>query len=200
MTVDIHPGNVVHSMDHLVLDLATPDGATAYFTIYSLALMRDVGKGKVALLQVSTPDGVLDRCFGETVELAGRMQRRLRGIRAEGSAAPAIGVGGAPVQASIQRVPTSGHGERWTVESVDHMISASWVSPEPAFWLSAPAPAFDPTRDYVTTMVGYRGAELVVDGTAITGDPYPHKEWERRLGRPFSSCHVALAETAIEVA
>lgn len=200
MTVDIHPGNVVHSMDHLVLDLATPDGATAYFTIYSLALMRDVGQGQVALLRVSTPEGILDRCFGETIGLAARMQHRLRDMRADGNAFPAVGVEGAPRQASIRRTRTSPQGEHWTVESADHMISASWISPEPAFWLSAPAPAFHPTRDYVTTMVSYRGAELVVDGTTIAGDPYSHEEWEQRLGRSFSSCHVALAETAIEAA
>ena len=78
-------------MDHLVLDLATPDGADAYFTIYSIALMRGVGSGQVALLRVSTPDGLLDRCFGTTIGLATRMQQRLRGIRSAGGSAPSAG-------------------------------------------------------------------------------------------------------------
>ena len=200
MTVDIHPGKVVHSMDHLVLDLATPDGAIAYFTIYSLALMRDVGPGRVALLRVSTPDGVLDRCFGETIGLAARMQHRLRAIRSEGGAVPMVGVEHAPERAIMRRSTTSGQGEHWMVQSADHVISASWSDPEPAFWLSAPAPAFHPSRDYVTTMVSYHRAELVVDGTTVSGKPYAHDEWQQRLGRPFSSCHVALAETAVDVA
>lgn len=199
MTADIHPGKVVHSMDHLVLDLETPDAATAYFTIYSLSL-PEVGPGRVALLQVSTPDGVFDRCFGETIGLAARMQRRLRDIRSEGGVAPAVGIEPAPLQASIQRAPTSEQGEHWIVQSSDHLISASWSAPEPAFWLSARAPAFHPTRDYVTTMINYRQAELVVNGATIAGDPYAHDGWEQRLGRPLSSCHVALAETAIEAA
>lgn len=200
MTVDIHPGTVVHAMDHLVLDLATPDGATAYFTIYSLGLMRDVGPGRVALLRVSTPDGVLDRCFGETLGVAARMQHRLRAIRSEGGAVPLVGVDHAPHQATIRRSTTSDQGEHWMVRSADHVISAAWSGPEPAFWLSAPAPAFHPTRDYATTMVSYRRAELVVDGTSVSGEPYAHEEWQQRLGRPFSSCHIALAETAIEAA
>lgn len=198
MTVDIHAGKVVHAMDHLVLDLQTPSGATAYFTIYSLALMRDVGPGRVALLQVPTPDGVLERCFGETIGLAVRMQQRLRSIRAQGGALPEIGVHRAPQQATISRSTTSVQGEHWMVHSGDHVISASWSDPEPAFWLSAPAPAFHPDRDYFTTLVSYHSAELVVDGTTVSGDPYNHDLWQRRLGRPFSSCHVALAETAVE--
>ena len=200
MTVDIHPGTVVHSMDHLVLDLATHDGAIAYFTIYSIALMQDVGPGRVALLRVSTPDGVLDRCFGETLGLAARMQHRLRAIRSEGGTVPMVGVEHPPVQATMRRSATSGQDEHWMVQSADHVISASWSNPEPAFWLSAPAPAFHPTRDYVTTMVSYQSAELIINGTTISGEPYAHEEWQQRLGRPFSSCHVALAETAVEAA
>jgi hypothetical protein len=198
MKAEIHPGEVIHSMDHLVLDLAAPDGSIAYFTIYSLGLMRDVGTGLVALLRVSTPAGVLDRCFGETIGLAARMQRRLRMIRSDGGSAPAVGVENTPVQASIRRLSTFGQGEQWLVESTDHTISASWSAAEVPFWVSAPAPIFHPERDYVTTMISYRRAELVVDGAVIEGSPYPHSGWEERLGRPFSSCHVALAETAIE--
>lgn len=198
MTVEIHPGNVVHAMDHLVLDLNTSGGATAYFTIYSLALMRSVGAGRVALLQIPTPDGVLERCFGETIGLAVRMQRRLRSIRSQGGAIPEIGTQRAPQQAAIMRSTTSTPGEHWLVHSGDHVISASWSDPEPAIWLSAPAPEFHPELDYFTTLVSYQSAELVVDGTTVSGDPYNHDVWQRRLGRPFSSCHVALAETAVE--
>lgn len=200
MTVDIHAGNVVHSMDHLVLDLATPDRSVAYFTIYSLGLMRDVGPGRVALLRVSTEEGTIDRCFSETIGLGIRMQRRLRAIQADGGSVPTVGMPNPPVQATIERATSSDHGEHWTVESAAHTISASWSEPEPPFWVSAPAPAFHPTRDYVTTMVSYRKAELTVDGLTVAGEPYLHDGWHQRLGRPFSSCHVALAETAIEAA
>ena len=197
-TVEIHPGEVVHSMDHLVLDLAGSDGPTAYLTIYSLGLMRDVGQGRVALLRCDTPGGAVDRCFGETVGLAARMQKRLRAIRSEGGSVPTVGGDDAPTQATIRRLPSSGDAEQWLIRSDDQEIVASWSDPEPALWLSAPAPAFHPTRDYVTTMVGYRRAELVVDGTRMTGEPYVHELWQQRLGRPFSSCHAALAETAID--
>lgn len=185
-------------MDHLVLDLASPDGTDAYFTIYSVGLMRDVGAGRVALLRVRTSEGVLDRCVGETIGLAARMQRRLRHMGGSGVSVPAVGADHAPAQASIKRMPTSGRGEHWVVESAEHSISASWSVPDPALFVSAPAPAFHPTRDYVTTLISYRRAELWVDGTRIEGEPYEHTGWAERLGRPFSSCHVALAETAIE--
>ena len=49
------------------LHLAAIGDLDAYFTIYSIALMRGVGSGQVALLRVSTPDGLLDRCFGTTI-------------------------------------------------------------------------------------------------------------------------------------
>ena len=84
------------------------------------------------------------------------------------------------------------------MQSDNHVISASWSDAEPAFWLSAPAPELHPTRDYVTTMISYQRAELVVDGSIVAGVPYAHDWWQERLGRPFSSCHAALAETAIE--
>lgn len=200
MTAVIHRGEVVHSMDHLVLELATPDDTIAYFTIYSLGLMRGVGSGNVALLRVSTPDGILDRCFGETIDLAERMQHRLRGIRSDGGSVPAAGTEHPPLRASIRRIPSSGESETWMVGSEEHTISAAWSAAEPAFWLSAPAPAFHPTRDYVTTMISYRRAELVVDGITIDGEPHDHAGWEQRLGRPLSSCHAAWAETAIETA
>lgn len=196
MTTQIHPGELVHAMDHLVLDLATPDGTIAYFTIYSLGLMRDVGSGRVALLRVATPDGVIDRCFGETIALAERMQTRLRGM--QNPAVPAVGLEHPPQKAIIRRHPSLEAGEHWLVESPQHTVSAAWRAGEPAFWLSAPAPAFHPTRDYVTAMVSYRRAKLVVDGRDIEGETYNHARWEERLGRPFSSCHVALAETALE--
>jgi hypothetical protein len=198
MTVQIHPGEVVHSMDHLVLELATPDETTNYFTIYSLGLMRQVGSGRVALLRVSTSDGILDRCFGESIDLAERMQRRLRRIRSDGGPAPAVGTEYPPIEASIHRLPSVDGDETWTVTSDEHTVSATWSSAEPAFWLSAPAPVFHPTRDYVTTMTSYRQAALVVDGTPIPGDPRDHAGWGERLGRPFSSCHAAWAETAVE--
>lgn len=198
MTVQIHPGEVVHSMDHLVLELVAPDETSAYFTIYSLGLMRDVGSGRVALMRVTTPEGIIDRCFGESTEVAERMQRRLRGIRSDGGAVPAAGTEHPPVKASIRRLPSADGDETWVVTSDEHSVSATWGSPEPAFWLSAPAPAFHPSRDYVTTMVSYRSAELVVDGTKVGGEPGDHADWGERLGRPFSTCHAAWAETAIE--
>jgi len=194
----IHPGEVIHSMDHLVLDLATADGTTANATIYSLGHMRDVGAGRVALVRIPTTNGVLDRCFGETIGLAARMQRRLRAIRAEGGPAPEVGTSSRPIQATIRRLPTSEQGEHWVVESTDHTVSASWSSADLPVWVSAPAGTFHPSRDYVATMISYRRAELIVDGTMVEGAPYAHAGWEGRLGRPFSSCHVALAETAIE--
>ena len=111
-----------------------------------------------------------------------------------------VGVEHTPERAAVRRLTTSVRGEHWMVQSADHTIVAKWSEPEPAFWLSAPAPAFHPTRDYFTTMVSYQRAELVVDGTPVLGEPYAHEEWQQRLGRPLSSCHVALAETAIEAA
>jgi hypothetical protein len=184
-------------MDHLVLDLVGSGGASAYFTIYSLGIMRDVGPGLVALLRAGTPDGVVDFCFGETVEVAERMQARLRGL-SQGGGAPEVGIANPPVEASIRRVPCGEHEMRWTVESRHHTVSAHWSVAEPPIWLSAPAPAFHATRDYTTVLVGYRHAALVVDGHPVEGKPYDHSAWNQRLGQPFSSCHAALAETAVQ--
>ncbi|MEX2422433.1 MAG: hypothetical protein WD990_00510 [Acidimicrobiia bacterium] len=185
-------------MDHLVLDIESDGSASAYFTIYSLGHMRDVGAGRVALLRIVTGGGVLDRCFSETPELGRRMQHRLRAIRADGGPAPEVGTTGPPIRASIRRLQGSDDEERWVVESPEHAVTVTWGAPEPPFWVSAPAGTFHPTRDYVTTMISYRQATLVVDDEQISGEPYDHAGWQQRLGKPFSSCHVALAETAIE--
>lgn len=200
MTPDlfVHPGEVVHSMDHLVLDITSGGTPTAYFTIYSLGHMRDVGAGRVALLRVFTADSAIDCCFSETIELGSRMQERLRTIRTGGGSAPEAGTTGRPILATIRRLPGSDEEERWVVESPEHTIAATWSAPAPPFWVSAAAPTFHPSHDYVTTMISYRQASLVVDDTPISGQPYDHTSWEQRLGMPFSSCHVALAETAIE--
>ena len=196
--IDIHDGEIVHSMDHFVLDLKTPENTNAYFTIYSLGMMRDVGTGLVALLRIETADGVIDGCYGETIGLAARMQRRLRTKGAKEDGTPVAGMASTPIRATIRRAPTSQQGEHWTVETAEHTVVASWSHPEPAFWLSAPAPEFHATHDYSTAMISYREAELVVDGKTVDGSPFPHEVWEQRLQRPFSSCHAALSEIAIE--
>ena len=198
MKADIHQGEVIHSMDHFVLDLTSTGGAKAYFSIYALGFMKDVGAGMVALLRLDTPNGLLDRCFGETISLATRMQARLRTMRHGQGNAPNAGLEHAPTRASIRRSPSTGQSQQWVVESASHTISASWTKPEPPIWLSAPAPAFHPSRDYFTAMVSYDSAELVVDESAFEGSPYRHGAWEDRLGRPFSSCHAALSEVAVE--
>lgn len=194
MTVQIHDGEVIHSMDHYVLDLVGDNRSTAYFTVYELGMMRDVGSGLVALVRIATPSGTEDYCFGETIGLAARMQARLRHM----DRAPSIGTTNAPLRADIRRDPTFTQGVHWSVTAADHSVSATWASPEASFLVHAPAPSFHAERDYTTVMVGYDEAELVIDGQRVGGAPYSHAEWERRLGRPLSSCHVAFGEIAVE--
>ncbi len=192
----LHPGDVVHSMDHFVMELATARPPTSYFTIYALGLMPAVGSGHVALASVDHGGRRLDLCLAESLQLGERMQQRLRALG--GGAVPAGAVAAAPQLAHFSRLVSAGGEYRWVVESAAHRIEARWGGAEPAFWVSAPAPAFHPTRDYTSTFVGHWQAELVVDGLPVPGRPFDHAWWEERLGRRFSSCHVALAETAVE--
>ena len=59
----------------------------------------------------------------------------------------------------------------------------------------APAPPA-PEAELVETRLG----RLRIDGDRIPGEPWHDPLWEPRVGRPFSSTHVALAESSLEPA
>ncbi|HUG74708.1 MAG TPA: hypothetical protein VMM81_03430 [Acidimicrobiia bacterium] len=185
-------------MDHFVLDLATPDIKIAYFTVYSLGHMAEMGSGRVALLSATTNVGLVDVCFAETLELGERMQARLRALRQDGGRAPEVGVSSTPVLGSFSLTPSEEGEFTWTVDSTAHRVEATWRSGHEPFFVSAPMGSFHPSRDYVATMISFGQADLRIDDDAVDGHPYPHAWFEEVLGRTFSSCHVALAETAVE--
>lgn len=200
----IHPGDVVHTMDHHVMELRDSEtGSQAYLTVYSLAYMPEVGTGHCAFLRVRTQDhsGDVDLAFAETPGIGSAMQRRLQAILAsdEVSLRTGIDLDRPPQPASFQReAGRDTYGYR--IVGAEHEVTASWLQPEPPLFVSAPRGSLHRERDIVATMIPCWDARLAVDGARIAGRPFADDFWKQHLGRPFSSAHLALGETAIATA
>ena len=72
-----HPGSLIHSIDHYVLDLRWDDRTSAYLSLYSVGYMPEVGAGTIAMVQLATDRHEVALCLAETEELGIRMQQRL---------------------------------------------------------------------------------------------------------------------------
>lgn len=218
--VEVHDGPVVHVMDHYVMEVGGASGVAGYLTVYDLTWMPEVGRGTVALARMRLPDGRdLNVAGAQDPELARRMQQRLKGVFA---GLDDRGDAGSDKAASVdhQRRPSieldldvapqpmdlrrcaEGVGDigwRMTAMSASGGVSveAWWRRPTPPSWMSAPAGSLHPTRSITATMVSYDDVSLVVDGVSVPARPLRHDWWSAHLERPWSSAHVAFAETAI---
>lgn len=200
----IHPGPVFHTMDHYVLDVRDPAGGAAYFTVYSIGHMPEVGTGHIAFLRVRTEQGEtpVDVTLAEDPAAGRRMQSRLRKLVATTDTSRGIGTDleSEPLVATFERLPWVDGRAGYRVRTDDLVIEAEWSDGEEPIFVAAPRPSFHDGRDIVGTMIAFWAARLTVDGNAIAGEPYADEWWHRRLGRPFSSCHMSLGDTSMEPA
>src|SRR5262249_2513691 len=96
------------------------------------------------------------------------------------------------------RHPWTAEGVAWTIRSdAGPTIEARWLEPEEPVWTAAMAGTFTPERDILGMLAEFNGAELRVDGDVVPGRPWHDPWWEPRMGRPFSSTPVALAESSL---
>jgi hypothetical protein len=100
--------------------------------------------------------------------------------------------------ATFRRLPWTAEGVGWTIECQGGpSIEAHWQQPDEPIWTAAMAGTFTDERDIVGMLAGFGAATLRIGDAWIPGRPWPDPWWERRLGRPFSSTHVALAEASL---
>jgi len=197
----VHPGRILQCFDHFVIDLRGEGPAAAYFTVYAVEYSPDLGTGHVAFLRTREADGrELDLTLTDSPALAARMQERLRHLTATRDVSRGIGtrLEQAAELATFQRLPWTAEGVAWTIHSQGGpTIEAHWLEPEEPIWTAAMAGTFTPERDILGMLAGFGAAALTVDGDPVPGRPWQDPWWASRLGRPFSSTHVALAEASL---
>lgn len=211
----LHPGRILRCFDHFVIDLRSAEGSreATYFTVYAVEYSPELGTGHVAFLRLrgaSAQDDV-DLTLTDSPEMARRMQERLRRMTA--TVDMSRGSGSAteleqePLLASFRRLPWTEAGVGWHIEpSADAgtpeagfpaVIEAEWRAGSEPIWTAAMAGTFTGERDILGMLAEFGEAEVRIGGQVLTGRPYHDPWWEPRVGRPFSSCHVALAEASL---
>jgi hypothetical protein len=197
----VHPGRVLQCFDHFVIDLRAEGSAAAYFTVYAVEYSPELGTGQVAFLRTRDAAGrELDLTLTDAPDMASRMQARLRRLMATVDVSRGIGTSleQAAVAATFHRHPWTADGVGWTIRAEGGLtIEARWLEPEEPIWTAAVAGTFTPERDILGMLAAFGSAHLRVDGDVVPGSPWQDPWWERRLGRPFSSTHVALGESSL---
>ncbi len=200
----VHPGRILQCFDHFVIDLRGEGRSGTYFTVYAVEYSPELGTGHVAFLRLRGDDRAddLDLALTDTPELARRMQARLRRMLktvdiSRGSGSPTELVQD-PELARFERLAWTAAGVGWRIEREDGpTIEAEWRAPGEPFWAAAIAGTFTDERDILGVMAEFRAASVRIGDRAGPGSPYDDPWWEPRVGRTFSSCHVALAESSL---
>lgn len=200
----IHPGRILQCFDHFVIDLRGEGRAATYFTVYAVEYSPELGTGHVAFLRArdTDPHADLDVTLTDTPDLARRMQTRLKRLIATVDVSRGIGteLDQEPVLARFERGRWTGTGVDWRIAPQDAgtpEIEARWADGEEPVWTAAMAGTFTGERDILGVMAAFESASVRIGGWEAPGAPYHDPWWERRIGRPFSSCHVALAESSL---
>ena len=184
-----------------MIDLRGDDGNAAYFTVYAVEYSPELGTGHVAFLRIRSAAGSdTDLTFSDAPEMARRMQGRLRTLRATTDMSRGIDTSleQQPLMAEFHRGGWTDEGVSWRIRAEPGpTVEARWESPEPPIWTAASAGTFTQERDILGMLAGFGAATLLVDGSRVPGRPWMDPWWEQRLGRPFSSTHVALAEASL---
>lgn len=115
----LHPGRILQSFDHFVIDLRGEGRAATYFTVYAVEYSPELGTGHVAFLRVhgSTRADDLELTLTDAPEMALRRQARLRHMLATVDMSRGIGtkLDQAPASAAFERLPWTKEGVGWRV-------------------------------------------------------------------------------------
>jgi hypothetical protein len=198
----IHPGTVQQCFDHFVADLRAEGREATYFTVYAVEYSPELGTGHVAFLRIQgrTADDDRDVTLTDAPDMATRMQARLRRLIATVDVSRGVGtrLDQVPLPSTFERLPWREAGVGWRIRAPGGpTIEAHWTNGTPPIWTAAVAGTFTPERDILGMLAEFDAVRVLVDGQLAPGRPYHDAWWESRLGRPFSSCHVALAEASL---
>jgi hypothetical protein len=190
MPARLHPGTVIHVWDHYVIELRDGD-RSAKLSLYDIGWSPELGGGQVAFL---TGIGAAPSVMADPADLGHRMQRRLRAMGGVGEEIDA-----AVVPSRFERLPAGSQAIGWTIRpDAGPLVEARWLRPEAVVWVEGPAPAFWDREDIWACFVGAPQATITLDGSAVPGEVFQDGAWAPKLGRTFSSAHVALAEVRVE--
>ena len=189
----IHPGAVRAIFDHLILALATDPGAGPSFLYshYSIRWARDGVVGELAYIQLDR-DGRRERLVvTDEPRSASSAARRFSPAAWDPADARRT-----PIVARFERSCLGGPTVRETVTADGLSLTAEWSDLAAPLFAQGPAPRV-PSEDITSTLLEARSARATLDGRPVAGKPYPNDGWVAWLGRPLSSCVVAIGEVLL---
>jgi hypothetical protein len=190
VTARVHPGDVIHVWDHLVITLREGDRETAFLSWYAIAWSGSLGAGNVALFEA--PDAGVAATLADDFALGERMQTRLRGMAMD---RPALA--DPPVLATFARraFGANGFGVRITAPGI--VVDADWAGATAPFWVDGEGGGFHASEDIWAAFVEAPAATISLDGRRLPGASFMDDVWVRVVGRALSSAHGAFSEVRV---
>ena len=180
-------GDLLWSGEHWIAYLRPPAGGspTAMVSLYH-AYPSPAGIGTAAFVQIQGDPGYTALCTDNAP-----FARFVKETQVNASAPYDVEM--PMVDAYFRRDGALRDRSRWTVSTGSHQVIAAWRE------LHTPlvGPPTANRRIVFTILVFADRAAIELDGHRVEGDPYPREIWAKTLGRPMSSCVIALAETMV---
>lgn len=190
----VHPGRIQSIFDHLILSLkADPEGAEPDFLLshWSYRWSTDGLAGNLAYLQATIYGTARHLILTDAPELADRYGKRMA-PRAWSEA----DVEGDMVFARFERIDDWPDAVRERIWSDGLELEVAWSGLAPPMFAQGPAPR-SPEQDIVSVLFEATEATATIDGSSVEASPFPNDVWVSWLGRPLSSCVVALGEVLL---
>jgi len=86
----------------------------------------------------------------------------------------------------------------WLLEGAGMLIEAAWRDLSTPILASGPSPGRPDSLDIYSVLFKAGRIEVAINGARVEGNPYPDPVWRPWLGRPLSSCVVAIGEILVE--
>lgn len=189
----VHPGEVLQSFDHYVMDLRDEGNGSTYFSLYAVKYSPRLGGGHVAFLRSTSKDGThTDHTLTDTASMARRMRKRLKAMASTLNDYDRV-----PVNAGFVQRPFANGSVGWSIKSENLSITAYWRQQRQAVWVQAKAGTLAADRDVLTVFVDFKVARLVINRRLARGRIYWPTALKSRVGRSFTSAHVYLGETSL---
>jgi hypothetical protein len=192
MNATVRPG-VEWLMDHRVFYLkeALTDPAPSFMlSFYTFRYASAGGSGNVAFVRYRSESGMTLAIVSDNLPFASRNRERF---------APR-----AYVDAFVRVDPTLGTftgrppvDDAWTIRASGLEITAEWLNLEPAMLAYGPSPMRPDVTDTFSVLRPAGAGRVTVNGAPVPGLVYPNDVWTPWVGRPLSSCMLAIDEAVV---